>query len=101
PWAFGAVATDHEFLLDAGIAVLMILWGARMLLDGQLSWRKCPVAVCLSAWVLLGLWQVTPLPRGMLSRISPVSARMYDRLLPAQPEVLPVGEPEGGSTPSA
>ncbi|MGZ3303192.1 MAG: hypothetical protein ACXVBG_20105 [Isosphaeraceae bacterium] len=40
PWAFGAVAPDHEFLLDAGIAVLMILWGARMLLDGQLSWRK-------------------------------------------------------------
>jgi len=101
PWAFGAVAPDHEFLLDAGIAVLMILWGGRMLLDGQLSWGKCPVAVCLAAWVFLGLWQVTPLPRGLLRRISPVTARMYDRLLPAQPEVLPFGEPTGVSMPPA
>ena len=66
-----------------------------MLLDGQLSWRKCPVASCLAALVLVGLWQITPLPRGLLGRISPVTARMYDRLLPAQPEVLPFGEPRG------
>ena len=101
PWAFGAVEPEHEFLLDVGVAVLMILWGARMLLEGQLSWRKCPVAVCLAAWVLLGVWQLTPLPRGLLSRISPVTTRMYDRLLPAQPEVLPFGEPRGVSMPPA
>ena len=101
PWAFGALQPEHEFLLDAGIAVLMILWGARMLLDGQLSWQKCPVAVCLAAWVLVGLCQVTPLPKGLLSRISPVTGRMYDRLLPAQPEVLPFGEPAVASTPPA
>jgi O-antigen ligase/tetratricopeptide (TPR) repeat protein len=101
PWAFGAVEPEHEFLLDVGIAVLMILWGARMLLEGQLSWRKCPVAVCLAAWILLGVWQLTPLPRGLLSRISPVTTRMYDRLLPAQPEVLPFGEPRGVSMPPA
>ena len=101
PWAFGAVEPEHEFLLDVGIAVLMILWAARMLLDGQLSWRKCPVAVCLAAWILLGVWQLTPLPRGLLSRISPVTTRMYDRLLPAQPEVLPFEEPKGVSMPPA
>ncbi|HKM54602.1 MAG TPA: O-antigen ligase family protein, partial [Isosphaeraceae bacterium] len=101
PWAFGAVEPEHEFLLDVGSAVLMILWGARMLLEGQLSWRKCPVAVCLAAWILLGVWQLTPLPRGLLSRISPVTTRMYDRLLPAQPEVLPFGEPRGVSMPPA
>ena len=101
PWAFGAVAPEHEFLLDVGLAVLMVLWGARMLLEGQLSWRKCPVAACLAAWVLVGLWQITPLPSGLLSRISPATARMYDRLLPAQPEVLPFGEPAGVSTPPA
>jgi O-antigen ligase/tetratricopeptide (TPR) repeat protein len=101
PWAFGAVEPEHEFLLAAGIAVVMLLWGARMLLEGQLSWRKCPVAVCLAAWVFLGLWQVTPLSRDLLSRISPVTARMYDRLLPAQSEVLPFGEAAGVSTPPA
>ena len=101
PWAFGAVEPEHEFLLDVGIAVLMILWCARMLLERQLSWRKCPVAVCLAAWILLGVWQLTPLPRGLLSRISPVTTRMYDRLLPAQPEVLPFGETNGVSRPPA
>jgi O-antigen ligase/tetratricopeptide (TPR) repeat protein len=97
PWAFGAVEPEHEFLLDVGVAVLTTLWGARMLLDGQLSWRKCPVAVCVTAWVLLGVWQVIPLPGGLLGRISPATVRMYDRLLPAQPEVLPFGEPRGTS----
>jgi O-antigen ligase/tetratricopeptide (TPR) repeat protein len=101
PWAFGAVAPNHLFLLDLGIAVLMILWAARMLLDGQFSWRKCPVAVCLAAWVLVGLFQITPLPKGLLGRISPATARIYDRLLPARPEVLPFEEPTGVSTPLA
>ncbi len=101
PWAFGAMAPDHEFLLDVGIAVLMFLWAARMLLDGQLSWRKCPVAVCLAVSVFVGLGQVTPLPRDLVGRISPATGRMYDRLLPARPEVLPFGEPTGVSTPPA
>ena len=82
PWAFGAVEPEHEFLVDLGIAVLMILWGVRMLLEGKLSWAKCPVASCLAAWILLGVLQLTPLPRGLLGRVSPVTAD-YDRLLPA------------------
>ena len=47
PWAFGAVAPDHEFLLDAGIAVLMILWGAadaprRAVVLAEMSRRGVP-----------------------------------------------------------
>src|SRR5689334_21631362 len=60
PWALGAVEPEYEFLLDVGVAILMVLWGALMLLEGQLSWRKCPVVVCLAAWVVLGVWQMTP-----------------------------------------
>jgi O-antigen ligase/tetratricopeptide (TPR) repeat protein len=101
PWAFGAVEPEHEFLVDLGIALLMPLWGVRLLIDGRLSWSKCPVAFSLAASVLLGVWQLTPLPRGLLGRISPVTARMYDRLLPAEPEVLPFGEPSGASLPPA
>src|SRR4051794_8241036 len=70
PWAFGAVGPKFEFLLYVGVAALLVLWAARILLEGQLSWRKCPVAVCLGALVLAGAWQVTPLPRGVLGWLS-------------------------------
>ncbi len=92
PWAFGATAPAYVFLLDVGIAALMALWGARMLLEGQPIWRRCPVAACLVAFVLIAAWQVVPLPGGLLRLISPATARMYVRLLPARPEVLPAGE---------
>ena len=101
PWAFGATAPKYVFFLDVGLACLMVLWGARMLLEGHLTWRKCPVAACLGALVLVAAWQVVPLPRGLIRRISPATARMYDRLLPARPEVLPAGAPRDYPTPPA
>jgi hypothetical protein len=62
PWPFASVQPRYEFLLDLGIALLTVLWGARMLLAGTVSWRKCPVTACLAALVLLGLAQSIPLP---------------------------------------
>jgi hypothetical protein len=35
PWAYGAVHPGFEFLLDAGVGLLVILWGVRMLLEGR------------------------------------------------------------------
>jgi len=100
PWAFGATAPKYVFFLDVGLAGLMVLWGARVLLEGRLTWRKCPVAACLGALVLVAAWQLVPLPGGLLRGISPATARMYDRLLPARPEVLPAGEPRDNPVPS-
>jgi hypothetical protein len=34
PWAFGAVEPLHEYWLYCGLAVLLLLWGARVLLQG-------------------------------------------------------------------
>src|SRR5258707_5571419 len=59
PWAFGAVEPEFEFLLYVGVAALLALWAVRMVLEGQLSWQKCPVALCLAALLLSGVWQVT------------------------------------------
>jgi O-antigen ligase len=104
PWAFGAADPLWEFILLAGVGLLTVLWAVIMLLEGQLSWRKCPVALCLAALYLLGIWQLTPLSRPVLHAISPTTARMYDQLLPADPETLPAGEartplaPPAGST---
>lgn len=89
PWVYGAVHPGFEFLLDVGIAVLLALWAARMLLEGRITWKKSPVALCFAGLFVLGVWQQTPFPRSMLDRLSPNTARRYGQLLPAQPETLP------------
>src|SRR5258707_1131338 len=89
PWAYGAVHPGFEFLLDVGVALLLALWGVRMLLEGELSWRKSPVALCLAGLFLIGVWQIMPLPRPVLLWVAPATARTYEQLLPAQPEELP------------
>lgn len=92
PWVYGAVHTGFEFLLDAGIGLLLLLWGARMLLEGELTWKKSPVAFCLASLCLIGIWQLAPLGKPLLERLSPSTARLYGQLLPSQPEQLPFGE---------
>jgi O-antigen ligase len=92
PWAFGAVDPFWEFLLLCGVGVVLALWAAVLLLEGRLTWRKCPVALCLAALYLLGVAQATPLPRQVLAAASPAAARWYGELLPAGPEALAGGE---------
>jgi O-antigen ligase len=95
PWAFGAVEPLFEFLLYAGVALLLVGWAAVMLLEGRLTWKKSSVALCLAGLFLLAVWQVTPLPRDLLGTLSPATERLYERLLPEQAEVLPSGEERG------
>jgi hypothetical protein len=92
PWAFGSTETFFEFLLDVGVALVLALWGARLILEGQLTWKHCPVVLCLGALFLLGTWQLVPLSRPVLTTLSPATARLYDDLLPTQTETLPAGE---------
>jgi O-antigen ligase len=103
PWAYGAVHAGFEFLLDAGIALLLALWGARMILEGRITWKKSSVALCLAGLFLLGVWQRTPLPRSLLSQLSPGAARCYEQLLPEQPEILADGaaQPNAGPPPGS
>ena len=101
PWPFASVEPEHVFLLDVGVATLMVLWGAAMLLEGKLAWRRSPVLGCLAALVVLGLWQIMLLPEGLLGGISPATARLYHKILPAEPEVLPFGEPRDDPSPTA
>jgi len=89
PWAFGAVQPAFEALLYAGVALLLLLWAVRALLEGTASWRRCPVTVCLAGLFLFGAAQVVPLPHGVLARLSPVAAELYHELLPADQEILP------------
>jgi tetratricopeptide (TPR) repeat protein len=92
PWGFGSTETLFELLIDVGIGLVLVLWGARMVLLGQLTWKKCPVAVGLAALFLLGLWQVVPLGRTSLGVLAPHTAGLYGQLLPAHREALPGGQ---------
>src|SRR3954467_1043110 len=47
PWLFGGVEPIHEFWLFGLLAVAMVFWGLRVLLEGAVAWRPCPVAFCL------------------------------------------------------
>src|SRR5947199_1879898 len=76
PWAFGAVDPPYEFLLYVGVALLLVLWAVRGLVEGQLTWKRCPVAVGLAALFLYGAWQLAPLPRVVLARLSPATAQL-------------------------
>lgn len=91
PWTFGAVEPVFEFLLYVGIALLLVLWAGRMLCQGQFTWKKCPVALCLAAFFVLGVGQLQPLPRPALNFLSPPTVRLFDELLPTEPE-KPLGE---------
>lgn len=104
PWAYGAVHPGFEFLLDLGVGLVLLLWAVRMLLAGELTWKKCPLALCLAGLFLLALWQTTALPRPLVEQLSPKAGRLYRELLPAGREALPFGagrgqvEPTPGST---
>jgi O-antigen ligase len=89
PWFYGGARSGFEFLIDAGIALLLVLWGAKICVEGRLSWRACPVAGCLAAIFLYGLWQLAPLSTVQLAWLSPSTAKIYQQLIPAKNEVLP------------
>jgi O-antigen ligase/tetratricopeptide (TPR) repeat protein len=92
PWVLGAVEPGAEFCLFAGVALLLLLWAVRLLVEGPFPWQHCPVALGLAGLVLFGLVQLTPLPAPVLRCLSPRAARLGEDLLPATPEVLPFGE---------
>jgi hypothetical protein len=93
PWMYGAVHPGFEFVLDGGVALLLVLWAVRMLWERQLTIARCPVTVLLALLVLLGLFQITPLSPSILRTVSPTTALLYERLLPSSPETLPAAAP--------
>ncbi|HXG09752.1 MAG TPA: O-antigen ligase family protein [Gemmataceae bacterium] len=98
PWAFGGVE-PYQGLLYAGVAVLLVLWALRMLAAGKLTWRKCPVILCLTGLVVLGLWQIAPLSEEVVRRYSQTYAELRAQLLPAETEVLPSEDGLAGPAP--
>src|SRR5258708_40114199 len=57
PWLFGGVEPIHEWWLFSGLALALMLWGVRVLLDGAVPWRRCWVTLCTLAIIYLGVCQ--------------------------------------------
>jgi O-antigen ligase/tetratricopeptide (TPR) repeat protein len=94
PWPFGAVEPVCEFLLYVGAAAVLVLAAVDALAGGRGPLSTCPVLLCLAGLILLGVLQLTPLSRPLLEKLSPGTARLYERLLPEKPERLPGGDAE-------
>jgi tetratricopeptide (TPR) repeat protein/O-antigen ligase len=82
PWGFSWVLGLVEWVLFTGVAIVLLLWAARMLLEWRPIWVACPITLCLAGLFLLGVWQITPLPRSLLATLSPATTELNTRLLP-------------------
>ncbi|MFL5341739.1 MAG: O-antigen ligase family protein, partial [Gemmataceae bacterium] len=95
PWALGAVEPLFFRFVLAGVAVLLLLWSARLVVTGELRWRSCPGTLGLTGLFVLTLIQLIPLPSSVLSVAAPETRSLLHDLLPTVPETLP------GDVPSA
>jgi tetratricopeptide (TPR) repeat protein len=93
PWLFGGVEPIQEWWLFSALALALILWGLRVLLEGAVVWRQCRVVLCAAAIIYVGFAQLLPLPVKILGAVSPATQRTLEFLLPEQPEAL---DPEKG-----
>ena len=79
-------------LLYVGLALAILLWGIKILVQRRLTWKPCALTFCLVLLFVYGIVQLISLPGPILQILSPSTAQMNDRLLPTEPEVLPDGK---------
>jgi tetratricopeptide (TPR) repeat protein len=96
PLAFGAVHQWAYTLLETIQYALLILWMARIWLEGSTPARiaiprsdLASFALPSALFALLLVFQVTPLPPAMMRVISPATYRLYRESLPEWPRSAP------------
>jgi O-antigen ligase len=93
PWPFGSVHPFFEFILLAGIAVVLALWSLSILVEWQFTWKRCPVILCLGGLIVIGVLQLAPLSPSVRSSLSPAEEKLLAQLKPATPEEVIPGQP--------
>jgi len=93
PWAFGAETQGFLFWLYAGLGGVLLLWAARVLLDGRWSWQGDGISACLAGLFLVSVFQTITLPPPLLAWLSPRAVALNAQLRPTEPELLPAGAP--------
>src|SRR6476660_4199583 len=91
PWFIGGRPPFAEFLLSAGVALLLLLWAMYSISVGYVRFPSCTITLFLTGLFLFGVVQIVPLPTGVLGVISPTTSELYQQLLPTVREELPNG----------
>ena len=90
-WPFGSIHAYFQWILLAGVGLLLLGWAARAILVGRILWVACPVTLALAVFCLLAMAQVLPLSAEWVSRLSPQTAALQDFFLPSRQELAVVG----------
>ncbi|MEW6270541.1 MAG: hypothetical protein AB1689_14735, partial [Thermodesulfobacteriota bacterium] len=96
PLAFGTVHAWAYAPAIALVALLLVLWAAKVALFGvpHEGHRTAPtgVALPLAAFVVLVAAQLAPLPPGLLRVLSPAAHELYATSLPGWPDAAPYAD---------
>src|SRR5437667_2326438 len=106
PFAFGAVHPWAYVTMEAVIFGLVVVWMIKLMVTrGQWSeardqrsevkgqkFRNSKLAIPLTLFILLCLFQLTPLPPGLLRALSPQTFEAYTQVLPGWPDTVPYSE---------
>src|SRR5947209_2228398 len=106
PFAFGAVHPWAYVTMEAVIFGLVVVWCVKVIVRGKelgvrSGWEKTdtphalrltPYVVPLALFIALCVFQLTPLPPGLLRALSPQTFEAYTQVLPGWPDTVPYSE---------
>ena len=102
PLAFGSVHPWAFSLLEVAVFFLVILWMAKVIITPLASRltphpsRFTPYVLPPALFLVLVLFQMTPLPASFLAALSPATHELCRKSLPGWPSEIPYGEIVGG-----
>ncbi len=106
PFAFGTVHPWAYTTMEVAIFGLVIVWCVKVIVRGKelgvrSGWEKTdtphalrltPYVVPLALFIALCVFQLTPLPPGLLRALSPQTFEAYTQILPDWPDTVPYSE---------
>lgn len=81
-WPFGSIHAFFEWLLFVVVSLLLLAWGARVVVNRQVIWISCPVTFLLAVLCVLSIFQIVPLPTEWVDTLSPNTNLLRQRLMP-------------------
>ncbi len=88
-WPFAGVLPFAEYLLTAGVGLLVLVWAVHAVVTRASGFRLDLVSGALAGLILFTACQLVPLPLGVVKVLSPARANWHETLLPEQLEQLP------------
>jgi hypothetical protein len=75
--AFGGTKPWTWLVIELGVALALIIWALRQAFEGRISYVKTPLNLLVLLLLALILFQMLPLPTGLIRRVQPNTATLY------------------------